>query len=211
MAYFLKKRITKKGLYLQIYENFYDPERGHAAHKSYKPIGYVHELQAKGIDDPISYYKEEVAKLNQKLKAAKDSSKTKQISEESPEKLIGYFPLKNINDRLSVKKCIDLMQTATDFRFKYNPLPPGQHSPPVSLEPVPRHTLPGQTILPTMHLTIPSSRERECITLSIWALIPLITNQSTPSFIFFFYRSFNNPLVQSFTLKFILSTSFLRI
>lgn len=117
MAYFLKKTNNKKGLYLQIYESFYDPERGHSAHKSYKAIGYVHELQAKGIDDPISYYKEEVAKLNQDFKATKNSSKIKQISEESPEKLMGYFPLKNINDRLSVKKYIDLMQTATDFRF----------------------------------------------------------------------------------------------
>lgn len=117
MAYFLKKTNNKKGLYLQIYESFYDPERGHTAHKSYKPIGYVHELQAKGIDDPVSFYKEEVAKLNQKFKAVRNSSKTKQISEESPEKLLGYFPQKNINDGLSVKKYIDLMQTVTDFRF----------------------------------------------------------------------------------------------
>ena len=29
MAYFLKKTKNKKGLYLQIYESFYDPERGH--------------------------------------------------------------------------------------------------------------------------------------------------------------------------------------
>ena len=43
MAYFLKKIKNKKGLYLQIYESIYDPERGHTAHKSYKPIGYVHE------------------------------------------------------------------------------------------------------------------------------------------------------------------------
>lgn len=39
---------------IQIYSSFYDPKRGHTAHKSYKPIGYVHELQTKGIDDPIS-------------------------------------------------------------------------------------------------------------------------------------------------------------
>ena len=117
MAYFLKKTINKKGTYLQIYSSFYDPERGHTAHKAYKPIGYVHELQAKGIDDPISFYKEEVIKLNQELKAAKEAKKTRQISDDSPEKLIGYFPMKNINDKLSVKKYIDLMQTATDFRF----------------------------------------------------------------------------------------------
>ena len=56
-------------------------------------------------------------KLNQELKAAKDAKKVRQISDDSPEKLIGYFPMKNINDQLSVKKYIDLMQTATDFRF----------------------------------------------------------------------------------------------
>lgn len=117
MAYFLKKTKNKKGLYLQIYESFYDPERGHTAHKSYKPIGYVHELQAKGIDDPISHFKEEVNQLNQDFQTTKNAKKALQISDESPEKLIGYFPLKNINDKLSVKKYIDLMQTATDFRF----------------------------------------------------------------------------------------------
>lgn len=117
MAYFLKKTNNKKGTYLQIYSSFYDPERGHTAHKAYKPIGYVHELQSKGIDDPISFYKEEVIKLNQELKDAKSEKKAKQISVDSPEKLIGYFPMKNINDKLSVKKYVDLMQTATDFRF----------------------------------------------------------------------------------------------
>lgn len=117
MAYFLKKSHYKKGTYLQIYESFYDPERKGGAHRSYKALGYVHELQAQGIDDPISYYKEEVARLNQELQAAKKAEKAKQISEESPERFIGYFPMKNINDRLSVKKYIDLMQTATDFRF----------------------------------------------------------------------------------------------
>ena len=117
MAYFLKKTNNKKGTYLQIYSSFYDPERGHTAHKSFKPIGYVHELQAQGIVDPIAYYKEQVVKLNQEFKNAKTESKSKQISEDSPEKLIGYFPFKNINDKLGVKKYIDLMQTATDFRF----------------------------------------------------------------------------------------------
>lgn len=117
MAYFLKKTNNKKGTYLQIYSSFYDPERGHTAHKSYKPIGYVHELQKKGIADPISYYREEVARLNQDFKNSKNAKKAKQISDESPEKLIGYFPFKNINDKLSVRKYIDLMQTAADFRF----------------------------------------------------------------------------------------------
>ena len=117
MSYFLKKTKNKKGTYLQIYESYYDPERKRGAHHSYKPIGYVHELQKKGIDDPISFYKEEVKKLNQKVQQKNQSEKTRQISDESPERFLGYFPMKNLNDSLGCKKYIDLMQTATNFRF----------------------------------------------------------------------------------------------
>ena len=117
MAYYLKKTNNKKGTYLQIYESYYNPERKTGAHRSYKPIGYVHELQAKGIEDPISFYKEEVQKLNQEFQKRKQAEKVRQISEESPEKLLGYFPLKNLCDSFGCKKYIDLMQTATGFRF----------------------------------------------------------------------------------------------
>lgn len=117
MAYFLKKTNNKKGTYLQIYESYYDPERKGGAHRSYKPIGYVHQLQAEGIDDPIAFYKDEVQKLNQELKKKKQDEKARQISEESPEKLLGYFPLKNLCDSLRCKNYMDLMQTATGFRF----------------------------------------------------------------------------------------------
>lgn len=117
MAYFLKKSNLKKGTYLQIYESFYDPERKGTAHRSYKALGYVHELAEKGIDDPVSFYKQEVAELNQQLSSSRQVKKQKQISEDTPEKLLGYFPLKNINDSLGVKKYLDLMQTATDLSF----------------------------------------------------------------------------------------------
>ena len=117
MAYFLKKTKNKKGTYLQIYESYYDPQRKGGAHHSYKPIGYVHELLENGIDDPIAFYTEEVKKLNLEHQKRKQDEKARQISNESPEKLLGYFPLKNLNDALGCKKFIDLMQTATDFRF----------------------------------------------------------------------------------------------
>ncbi len=118
MAYFLKKTNNKKGTYLQIYESYYDPERKSGAHRSYKPLGYIHELIDKGIDDPLFYYSEEVKRLNQQHANNKQLEKARQISTESPEKLLGYFPIKNLNDSLGVKKYIDLMQTATDFRFR---------------------------------------------------------------------------------------------
>ena len=117
MAYFLKKTKNKKGTYLQIYESYYDPERKGGAHRSYKPLGYVHELIAKGIDDPVFFYSEEVKRLNQQHAENKQREKNRQISEESPEKLLGYFPIKNLNDSLGTGKYINLMQSVTDFRF----------------------------------------------------------------------------------------------
>ena len=103
MSYFLKKTNNKKGTYLQIYESYYDPERQQGAHRSYKPLGYVHELQEKGIQDPVTFFREEVQKLNQEFKQKKQSEKTQQISDESPERFLGYFPLKNLNDSLGCK------------------------------------------------------------------------------------------------------------
>ena len=117
MSYFLKKTKNKKGTYLQIYESYYDPERKCGAHRSYKPVGYVHELIDKGIDDPVSFYSDKIKKLNSEYKENKRKNKVRQISEESPEKLLGYFPVKNLNDSLGTKKYLNLLQTATGFRF----------------------------------------------------------------------------------------------
>jgi len=117
MGYFLKKSNLKKGTYLQIYESYYDPERKSGAHHSYKVLGYLDDLIASGIEDPISYYQKEVNQLNQKRKEEKQSQKIRKISEETPERFAGYFPLKGLNDSLGVKKYIDLMQLITGFKF----------------------------------------------------------------------------------------------
>lgn len=117
MSYFLKKSNLKKGIYLQIYESYYDPQRKSGAHRSYKALGYVNDLIASGIQDPISFYQSEVKRLNQERNNLKYNEKTKLISDETPEKLLGYFPFKNINDKLGVKRYLDLMQSVTGFRF----------------------------------------------------------------------------------------------
>lgn len=104
MAYFLKKSNLKKGVYLQIYESFYDPQRGHTAHKSYKALGYVEDLVKKGIKDPVSFYKQKVLELNKQRNELLKQEKNKRISEEeTPEKMLGYFPIKSINGSLGVK------------------------------------------------------------------------------------------------------------
>ena len=66
MSYFLKKTNNKKGTYLQIYESYYDPTRKCGAHRSYKPLGYVHELQATGIEDPIAVFTKKVQNRQKK-------------------------------------------------------------------------------------------------------------------------------------------------
>ena len=64
MAYFLKKSTpSKKGLYLQIYRTNYVPGEGNK-NKSYKALGYVSELKAQGISDPIKYALKLVKELN---------------------------------------------------------------------------------------------------------------------------------------------------
>ena len=70
-----------------------------------------------GIADPISHFQVEVDELNRLHAEKKKEEKVRTISDESPEKLLGYFPLKNINDSLRVKQYIDIMQTATDYHF----------------------------------------------------------------------------------------------
>ena len=71
MAYFLKKSTNKKGLYLQIYESFYDPARRQTAHRSVEALGYEHELRQAGIADPVAHFKAKVDSMNAERRARK--------------------------------------------------------------------------------------------------------------------------------------------
>lgn len=113
MACFLKKTKTKDRIYLQIYESFYDPKKNGTAHRSIKPLGYTDNLKAKGIDDPIQYFQNEVDKLNEERKA----SSVKLISDISPERFLGYFPLKSILESLNIEPLVNLFRYSTDFQF----------------------------------------------------------------------------------------------
>ena len=121
MAYFLKKSNLKKGIYLQIYESFYNHDKKETAHKSYKAIGYVQDLIASGIPDPIAYYSDVVAKMNIEAKRIKEENNTKQIGD-SPENYLGYFLLRSIYDSLHVSNYLDLMQSVRGFRFQLSKL-----------------------------------------------------------------------------------------
>ena len=50
MSYFIKETHRKGDLYYQIYEGHYDKEKGYSVQTSYKVLGYLSDLKAKGID-----------------------------------------------------------------------------------------------------------------------------------------------------------------
>lgn len=116
MAYYLKKTKLKGRTYLSICESYYHPEKKETAQKLYKSLGSVESLVKSGMEDPISFYKEEVVKLNEEFKRQKEEKKVQQIGE-SPLKYAGYFLLKSTLEKLGVKGYLDLMQSVRDFRF----------------------------------------------------------------------------------------------
>lgn len=119
MAYFLKVSKQQNRTYLSIYESFYSPDVKGTKQRSYRKIGNLDKLIASGIDDPIAYYKKEVDELNAKRKEEKLNNKINQklISNVSPEKYLGYFPLANILNVLDVEEHFNQMQSTRDFKF----------------------------------------------------------------------------------------------
>ena len=121
MAYFLKKSNLKKGLYLQIYESFYNPDKKETSHRSHKVLGYVKNLNDTGIDDPVAHFSAVVKKMNEDAKLAKQEECDKQISE-SPEKHLGYFLIKAVYEGLCVSRFLDFLQSIRSFRFNVSEL-----------------------------------------------------------------------------------------
>ena len=89
MSYYLKKTTLKGRTYLSIDESFYSNDKKGTAHRCFKSLGSVETLMKNGIDDPVSFYKAEVDKLNKEA----NEKKVKEISV-TPERFLGYFLLK---------------------------------------------------------------------------------------------------------------------
>lgn len=113
MAFYLKKTKLKGRTYLSIDESFYSHEKKGTAHKCYKSLGSVETWIEKGIPDPISYFQKEVDSLNQEKTAAG----IRKISDVSPIRYLGYFPLKSILEKMQVKKYVDYFKLTNDFGY----------------------------------------------------------------------------------------------
>ena len=116
MAYFLKITNQPKGKYLQIYESYYDKKKKMSRHLCYKKLGYEDNLKTTIIKDPISYYKEEVKKLNFKQKKINEENKQKKIGENIV-KNIGYVLVKNLVNTLMLENECEDMKYTNDFDY----------------------------------------------------------------------------------------------
>jgi hypothetical protein len=114
---FIKADGVDRGDYLQIYSSFYNRDKKETSHKIYKVIGYVNELKAKGISDPIAYYKKEVEKLNQEKK----SEKVKKIGD-NPVKNLGYFLIKSVFNTLKVDTYLELLGKINNTTYNLSEL-----------------------------------------------------------------------------------------
>lgn len=113
MSYFLKKtKPSSKGEYLQIYSGYYIPKVG-KRNKSYKKIGYVQDLIAQGIENPVEYYQKEVDKLN----AKEAEKKIAQITDVSTCKYVGHFLVSSMIDKLNVKEIIKVMNSNLKIQY----------------------------------------------------------------------------------------------
>ena len=113
MAYFLKRTKLKNRTYLAIYNSFYNHEKKGTAHKCHKSVGSIETLKENGIEDPEAYFQKEVDELNKNRK----ETDARKISYISPVLYLGYFPLKNILEKLKIKKYVDFFKLTNDFRY----------------------------------------------------------------------------------------------
>jgi len=117
MIYFLKKTCpTKKGVYLQIYQSYYDPTTKSKKQKSYKAIGYIEELKEQGIKDPIAYFTDIVKQMNAEMECTKEL----QISEVSTTMNAGYFLVKAMFDLLDMDSIVNLVASSYKSRYPFS-------------------------------------------------------------------------------------------
>jgi transposase len=122
MAYRLGISERKKGTYMIIEKKYWDKEKKKSATGHYKTLGYLHELQ-KEYPDPITYFKEEVDRMNQEQKAQSKLSITIDMNEELPEDThtrynLGYAVILKIYHELELDRFFN--NKARHEAFEYN-------------------------------------------------------------------------------------------
>lgn len=117
MAYFLRQEKKKKGVYLQMYETYWDRDKKQPRSKSIETFGYVNELVSEDIPDPVAYYKEYVKKREEE-RLAQYAEETRPRAFQKPMEInVGHFLVHSLLTELGVKETIDILASQMRFRF----------------------------------------------------------------------------------------------
>lgn len=117
MAYFLRKENRKNGVYLQMYENYWDKKLKQGRSRHICSFGFVHRLISDDIPDPIAYYTEVVRQKEiERQKLLNDDTRPRAFGK-CIEKNVGYFLIHSLISELEVKGVIDILSSVCKFRF----------------------------------------------------------------------------------------------
>ena len=117
MTYFLRKDKKKKGIYLQMYDRFWDRDLKQARYRHIQSFGYAEELRSDAIPDPAAYFQAYVDEQEQTRKSALSEETRPRISGRRIEKNAGSFLLASLMDELGVREDIDLLSGVRSFQF----------------------------------------------------------------------------------------------
>ena len=117
MAYFLRKDKKKNGIYLQMYDSYWDSEKKQPRSKSIEAFGYVDKLISDEMPDPIAYYEKYVSRKNEERKALLADESRPRAFDKQIEKNAGHFLLHSLLTELGVKDTIDILASTKRFKF----------------------------------------------------------------------------------------------
>ena len=115
MAYFLRQEKKKKGVYLQMYDSYWDKEKKQPRSKSVEAFGYVDDLVSEDMPDPIAFYKDYVEKKNKERADAVNEQTRPRAFASHPEMNVGHFLLHTLLTELKVKDTIDILSDQMRF------------------------------------------------------------------------------------------------
>ena len=117
MAYFLRQEKKKNGVYLQMYETYWDKDKKQPRSRSIRAFGYVDDLVSADMPDPVGFYKDFVERENAKRAESLADETRPRAFAEVQETNIGYMLFDALLEKLDVKGTIDILSSTRRFRF----------------------------------------------------------------------------------------------
>lgn len=117
MTYYLRQDKKKRGIYLQMYDRYWDKEKKQARSKSIQTFGYLEDLISDEMPDPVVYYQEYVRMKNEERFASITEKNRPRTFQAPVEYHLGHFLLHTLLEELGVQEVIDILSAQMRFQF----------------------------------------------------------------------------------------------